>query len=293
MFVFPLAASLVSFIFAIALVRQFVDRRKPYQLAWAAAMASFGIGAAAETMATLGDWTDPLARLYYIFGGTLIVGVLALGSLYVSGDYDAGSPTATFFLGRRFNMLLSSGLTFFLWLMIYGLAKNMFATNPKVAGLITVLYLALFLVALVAKEQVPTAYLVVLLIGGALGAYAILNTSINPALLNQTKGWHALNRTLGIRSAAFGFNVIGSFVVIVGAIQSAISLFRKQILRERAIGNLLIAAGVFIVAGGGTVGGLLGIGGQAAISIPMAFGVTIMYAGFLQAGKPAKPPAGD
>ncbi len=288
MFIFPLIASLVSLIFSGQLIKQYIERKKPYQLAWGISLALFGIGAAAETVATSQSWNELLVKIYYIFGGTLIVGVLGLGSLYVSGDHDAGSPMATFFLGRRFNMLISTTLTFLLWLMIYGLSKNMFASNINVALLITALYLTLVIAALFFRDKVPQAYLAVLLIGSILAAFAIWSSGIDVLKLSETQGWHALNRTLGIRSTAFGFNVIGSFIVIIGAVQSAISLYRKNILRDKAMANILIALGVLIVASGGTFGGLLGLGGQAAISVPMAAGVIVMFIGFRQASRPPK-----
>lgn len=293
MFVFPLIASVISFIFAILLIVQYVERRKSYQLVWAIALAFFGIGSAAETIATLQSWNELLVKVYYVFGGTLIVGVLGLGTLYVSGDYDTGSLVTTFFLGRRFNTIISASLTFIFWLIIYGLAKKMLFNNLRVALLIILLQVVLIIVAVVAKERVPTAYLIVLIIGGVLAAYSISLAGIDEAKLTEIQGWRALNRTLGIRSAAFGFNVFGSFVVIIGAVQSSISLLRKRIMRERALANILIALGVLIIAAGGTAGGLFGLGGQAAISVPMALGIVVMFIGFLQASRPPKEVAGQ
>ena len=121
MFIFPLVATVVSVVFAAQVFRQYLQRRRPYQLIWSIALLMFGLGALAETLATLGSWNESLVKIYYLFGGTLVVGYLGLGTLYVSGDFDAGSPIATFLLGRRFNTLLSASLTFLLWLMIYGL----------------------------------------------------------------------------------------------------------------------------------------------------------------------------
>lgn len=289
MFVFPLVATIVSFIFAGFVFRQYLQKRRPYQLVWSAALLMFGIGALAETLATIGSWNELLVKTYYLFGGTLVVGYLGLGTLYVSGDYDAGGRLATFLLGRRFNTLLSVTLTFFLWSMVYGL--KMFKTSPVIAGVITILYLAVFLAALFAKESVPAVYLVVLLIASALATYAISQGSIDAAKLTEVRGWHALNRNPAIKTGAFSLNIIGSFLLIFGAVQSAIGLWRKHIMRERAIGNILIAAGVLIVAGGGTLGGLLGLGGQSAISAPMAIGVTVMFLGFLETGRQSSPAA--
>ena len=283
MFLFPLVATVVSLVFSGFVFRQYLQKRRPYQLAWSCALLMFGLGALAETLATIGAWNELLVKMYYLFGGTLVVGYLGLGTLYVSGDFDAGGRVSTFLLGRRFNTLLSTTLTFFLWLMIYGL--KMFGANALVAGAVSLLYLAVLITAIAAKDKVPTAYLIVLLIASVLAASAIWQGTIDVAKLSEVKGWHALNRTPSIKTGAFSLNVIGSFLLIIGAIQSAIGLLRKHIMRERAIGNILIAAGVLVVAGGGTLGGLLGLGGQAAISGPMAIGVTVMFLGFLETGR--------
>ncbi len=288
MFLFPFAATAVSLIFSGLVFKQYIEKRKPYQLAWAVALLLFGLGALAETLATLGTWNEFLVKSYYLFGGTLVVGYLGLGTLYVSGDYDTGSPVSTFFLGRRFNVIVSTSLTFFLWLMIYGI--KMYRGNTSVALIVTALYLTLLAVAIFAKEKVPGTYLVILLIATALAAYAISQGVLtNPSELTETEGWRALGRTRGIKTGAFSLNVIGSFILIIGAIQSAVSLLKKHIMRETAIGNILIAFGVLVVASGGTLGGLLGLGGQAAISGPMAIGVTIMFLGFLKTGRPSSP----
>lgn len=288
MFLFPFAATAVSLIFSGLVLKQYIERRKTYQLAWAVALLLFGLGALAETLATLGTWNEFLVKSYYLFGGTLVVGYLGLGTLYVSGDYDTGSPVSTFFLGRRFNVIVSTSLTFFLWLMIYGI--KMYRGNTSVALIVTALYLTLLAVAIFAKEKVPGTYLVILLIATALAAYAISQGVLtNPSELTETEGWRALGRTRGIKTGAFSLNVIGSFILIIGAIQSAVSLLKKHIMRETAIGNILIAFGVLVVASGGTLGGLLGLGGQAAISGPMAIGVTIMFLGFLKTGRPSSP----
>jgi len=291
MYIFPLAATLVSLVFSAQVFRQYLQKQKPYQLVWSLALLMFGLGALAETLATVGAWSELLVKMYYLFGGTLVVGYLGAGTLYVSGDFDAGGRVATFLLGRRFNTLLSVTLTFLLWLMIYGF--KMFKTNAAIAGLISLLYLVVLVAAIAAKEKVPTAYLVILLIASALAAYAISQGTIDTAKLSELKGWHALNRTRAIKTGAFSLNVVGSFLLIVGAIQSAVGLTRKHIMRERAVGNILIAAGVLVVAGGGTIGGLLGLGGQAAISAPMAIGVTVMFLGFLETGRQSSPATAD
>jgi hypothetical protein len=276
MFIFPLVATLVSFTFSFLLLRQYIERRKPYQLVWAISLSMFGLGALAETISTASSWTPFLAKMYYLFGATLIVGFLALGSLYLSRGIS----------GR--NIALASIVSaFIMWIPIYGL--KMFSEAPLAAIIVIVLYLALIIGIIANPERTATVYLTIILITAVLALWQILAASVDPALLSQTKGWKAINRTYPIKSAAFSLNVVGSLILVIAAVYSAIQLLRKKIMQDRALANILIAVGVIVVAAGGTAGGLLGLGGQAALSVPMSIGVIIMFIGFILASRPSQP----
>lgn len=80
---FPLAAALVSGVFSASLIRQFLHRRGPHQLAWGTALATF---AAASLFASIGmfiGWSVPIFRAYYLFGALVNVPILALGTIYL------------------------------------------------------------------------------------------------------------------------------------------------------------------------------------------------------------------
>ena len=80
---FPAFAALVAALCAACLVWDAVHRPRPERITWALAFVIFAIAAGSEVVgATLG-WSPLLARIYYLCGAVLVVGVLALGELYL------------------------------------------------------------------------------------------------------------------------------------------------------------------------------------------------------------------
>src|SRR5579871_3341224 len=83
MFLIPLAAGVVGVVFGILVVRQFLQRRRPYQAAWGFALLLFGAAALFEAAGIAGGWTAAEYRGYYLLGGILNVGWLGTGSVYI------------------------------------------------------------------------------------------------------------------------------------------------------------------------------------------------------------------
>ncbi len=80
---FPAFAALVAALCAASLVWDAIRRPRPERITWALAFIVFAVAAASEVIgATLG-WNPTLARMYYLCGAVLVVGVLALGELYL------------------------------------------------------------------------------------------------------------------------------------------------------------------------------------------------------------------
>jgi hypothetical protein len=80
---FPLAAALVSGVFSASLLRQFLARRRPHQLAWGCALATFAAASLFASIGMFAGWTPMLFRSYYLFGALVNVPILALGTLYL------------------------------------------------------------------------------------------------------------------------------------------------------------------------------------------------------------------
>ena len=83
MWAFPLAAALIALAFAAFLVRQFASRRRPYQAAWAVALAMYAAASFAMFLGVLDGWTTGEYRVYWLFGAILNVPFLMMGELYL------------------------------------------------------------------------------------------------------------------------------------------------------------------------------------------------------------------
>lgn len=123
--------------------------------------------------------------------------------------------------------------------------------------------------------------------GAALLVTALAITVIWDAPVDKARlageGWHALVRGPALVATTVSINILGTVVVIGGALWSAFRFWRRGIARHRMIGCLLIAIGTLVVASGGS---LTRLGSPQYFDIAMALGVGIIFAGYLQARRP-------
>jgi hypothetical protein len=77
----PGVAAAASAAFAVAVLRQYAARRRPYQLAWGIALSMFTVASLALTAGVVAGWTPVSFKLYYLFGAVLNVPWLALGTM--------------------------------------------------------------------------------------------------------------------------------------------------------------------------------------------------------------------
>jgi hypothetical protein len=75
-------------------------------------------------------------------------------------------------------------------------------------------------------------------------------------------------------------NIYGTLTLVGGAIYSAIIFWRKRVLLNRMIGNMLIAAGALAPA---MAGSFVKLGLPDLLYLSELFGVVLMYIGFIQA----------
>jgi hypothetical protein len=80
---YALAATLISAAFASTLWMQYRAKPRPYLLVWSVALAFYAIAALTEVIGAAGGWTPLLFRTYYFFGAIVLVGLLALGTIYL------------------------------------------------------------------------------------------------------------------------------------------------------------------------------------------------------------------
>jgi hypothetical protein len=92
-------ASVITFVFAAAVAKQYIERPRPYKLIWTIALVLYGIATVAQFTAELGGWTVLEFRLWYLSGGLLTAAYL-------------GQGTALLLLPRRIATLLLALLVF-------------------------------------------------------------------------------------------------------------------------------------------------------------------------------------
>ncbi len=93
MWAIPLLASLISFVLTWDMIRQYWQKRKAHQLAYASGLALFTLATFAEFVATAFGWSPLIYKIYY-YTGIVLVPILASGSMFLLRH----RATATLFL---------------------------------------------------------------------------------------------------------------------------------------------------------------------------------------------------
>ena len=96
------AATVVAFAFALATFERWVTRRRPQELAWAASLLLFTLGALSLWLGASLGWDEWSFRLFYLFGAIANVPVLALGSVYLLHRRAGHALAATLAVGLGF-----------------------------------------------------------------------------------------------------------------------------------------------------------------------------------------------
>jgi hypothetical protein len=79
----PALTAFLALLTAVALLDQWRERRRTYQLAWAAGMLFFGAASICEAIGAATGWNAGLFRVWYLAGAVLNVGWLGLGTAFL------------------------------------------------------------------------------------------------------------------------------------------------------------------------------------------------------------------
>ncbi len=102
----PAATSLIALFFAVALLDQWQERRRPFQAVWALGMLFFGLASGCEAVAGASGWSEPLYRTWYLTGAVWTAGWLGLGTAFLLGRTRFGYAFAlSLFLAGLFTFL--------------------------------------------------------------------------------------------------------------------------------------------------------------------------------------------
>ncbi|MGW8251221.1 MAG: hypothetical protein ACWGO1_11310 [Anaerolineales bacterium] len=145
---------------------------------------------------------------------------------------------------------------------------------------------------LVRRRGVASTLTVVLAIVSLLAAVLVLTApltpavnSFNPNLPISSQYQEFMTRSGLIILLTILLNIYGTITLVGGAIYSAYLFWRKKVLLNRVVGNILIAAGAMMPAMGGA---FIRAGMADWLYISEFLGVILMYIGFMQAtAKPA------
>jgi hypothetical protein len=85
------ATTLVSLAFCLSTLERWLDRRRPYELAWTIALAEFAAASAAQWWGASMGWSAAAFRAFYLFGPILSVPELALGTVALLGSAHTGA----------------------------------------------------------------------------------------------------------------------------------------------------------------------------------------------------------
>lgn len=140
---------------------------------------------------------------------------------------------------------------------------------------------------LVRRRGIAPTLNIILTIVSVLALVLILLAPITPAAANynpaqplSTQYQDILTRSGIVVLLTILLNTYGTFTLVGGAIYSAFIFWRKKVLFNRMIGNILIAIGAILPAIGGT---FIKIGLPDFLYLSEFLGVILMYFGFLQA----------
>lgn len=140
---------------------------------------------------------------------------------------------------------------------------------------------------LVRKPGVARGMAIGLAVVSLLAVALVLLAPLNPAApvydvtRPASEQYHdILTRSTLIIILTILLNIYGTITLVGGAIYSAYLFWRKRVLVNRVIGNILIAAGALLPA---TAGSFVWLGLVDWLYISELLGVILMYLGFLQA----------
>jgi hypothetical protein len=220
--VLPLASSVLAAVFALFLLDQWLERRRPFQLIWTVGMLWYAIAAGSEALGGLLGWSEPLYKVWYLTGAVFVAGWLGLGTMFLLGRTRFGYAAA-------FSVLLA-GLFTYLTQQRYQYAE---AGIVPVAAFAIAAVGAVLIVVETYRGSGRWPYIAgALIAGGSLAAIPLVLLAPLPA-----PGW-ILHASTGIPTGELFpgsvrlltpfFNITGGFALALGAVYSTYSLMPKR-----------------------------------------------------------------
>ena len=259
--ILPFISTAIMFVFTLYVLQRYTVRRAPHFLFWGIGLAMFGIGSFTEAFLAL-NWNKWVFFNWYLFGAALNAGWIGHGTLYL-------------LVHRKWVHVVTGVLVvaslFAGYLMVQvmpHLDESAFSTSRPVS------------------EQYGTKVLPT-----GQSAPAGTQTAVQTYRGEQVtviRGLLPLGAS--VRLTTPFFNIYGLLTLVGGALYSAFLFWRKRVLPNRVIGNVLIAAGALSIGFAST---LTRLGHGQFLYLGELLAAVLMFSGFLTAGRPvpAEEPA--
>lgn len=252
--VLPFLSTAVMLVFVVFVLQRYVLRRSPHFLFWGLGLAMFGTGSFAEAYLAL-DWNKWVFFTWYLFGAALNAAWIGHGTMYLMVRKKwVHAITAVLVLG-------SIGAGYLMLQVMPRLDASVFTTEKAISEQYGTKQLE-------PGEEAPAGAQTQTV------TYRGEEVTIVPGILPLGAS---------VRLTTPFFNIYGLLSLVGGAIYSAYLFWRKRVLPNRVVGNMLIAAGALLI---GFASSLTRLGYGQYLYLGELFSAVLMFSGFLIAAKP-------
>ncbi len=252
--VLPFASTGIMLVFVLYVLQRYLARRKLHFLFWGIGLSMFGAGSFAEAYLALA-WNPWVFFAWYLFGAALNAAWIGHGTLYLLVR-KRWVHTLTLVL-----IIGSLAATFLMIRVMPRLDTGIFTTSKPIS------------------EQYGTKRLE----PGETAPPGALVDRINYKGEEITIARGILPLGSAVRLTTPFFNIYGLLTLVGGALWSAFLFWRKRVLPNRVIGNVLIAAGALLIGFAST---LTRLGYGQYLYLGELVSALLMFAGFLTASRP-------
>jgi hypothetical protein len=250
----PFISTAIMLGFTMWVLQRYIVRRAPHFLFWGIGLAFFGAGSFAEAYLAV-SWNRWVFFIWYLFGA-------ALNAAWI------GHGTLALLVRKRW----VHGVTAVLVIGSLYAAYLMLQVMPRLDE-------AVYTSSRAISEQYGTK---VLKAGDTIPAGAeTLSTTYRGEQVTAVRGVLPLGSPVRLTTPIF--NIYGLVTLVGGAIYSAYLFWRKRVLPNRVVGNILIAAGALLI---GTASTLTRLGYGEFLYLGELLSAILMFVGFRVAARP-------
>jgi hypothetical protein len=252
--ILPFLSTVIMLIFVIFVLQRYFATRKLYFLFWGIGLAMFGTGSFAEVYLAL-TWNKWVFFSWYLFGAALNAAWIGHGTLtlLVRKKWVHGVTVVL--------VLASLGTTYLMVQAIQRIDADIFTTSKPISEQYGTKRIE-------PGEEIP------------LGAQTA-EITYRGEEITVIRGILPLGTS--VRLTTPFFNIYGLVTLVGGAIWSAFLFWRKQVLPNRVVANVLIAAGALLIGFAST---LTRLGYGQYLYLGELISAILMFTGFMVAAKP-------